>query len=176
MNRSKFSQRLALWLTCVPCFTASAYEAPPAAYLLDGAIGSADHIFLGKISSAKVTGDSVVYDVSIKNGIWGKQGKTCMSSKLPYEIGGEYLFFVENGEGSCMDGGRVLRRGLPIRSFGSKQYVVFQDEKYLYPDFKDSVLRVDSMPFGATKPIALWSGVPIELFEAHVRSIKAKRR
>ena len=175
MNRSKFSQRLAFWLTCVPCFTASAYQAPPA-YPLDSTIGSADHIFLGKISSAKAIGDSIAYEVSVKNRIWGPQGKTCISSKLPYEIGGEYLFFVENREGSCMDGGRVLRRGLPVRIFRSKQYVVFQDEKYLYPDFKDSVLRVDSMPFGAAKPIALWSGVPIELFEAHVRSIKAKRR
>lgn len=169
-----FFRRLALSLMCLVCFAASAYQSPPAAYPLDSTIGSADHIFVGSISSAKATGGSIAYEVSVKSRIWGRQGKTCISSKLPYEIGGEYLFFVENGEGSCMGGGRVLRRALPVKTFGSKRYVVFQDEKYLYPDFKDSVLRVDSIPFGATKPIVLWSGVPIELFEAHVRSVKAK--
>ena len=167
-------RKLILSMACAVCISASAYQAPPAAYPLDSTIKSADHIFVGKLSSAKTVGDSIIYDVSISKNIWGSKQKPCLSSKLPYEIGSHYFFFVPKGTGKCMDGGSTLRRGLPLKIFASKQYVVLQDEKYIYPNFGDSILRVDSIPLGGTKPITVWSGVPIELFEGHVRSIKTK--
>ena len=165
-------RRFALFLTCAACISATAHQPPPAAYPLDSTIKSADHIFIGKLTSARTVGDSITYDVSIIRSIWGGKPKSCINSKLPYEIGSHYFFFVTKGAGSCMDGGSALRRGLSVRNFSSKQYVAFQDERYLYPALEDSVLRVDSVPLGGSKPIAIWSGVPIGLLEAHVQSIK----
>lgn len=167
---------ITLVAVCVACVSALASQAPPVAYPLESAIKSADHVFLGRLDSAKRVGDSVIYDVSIIRGIWGGEIKSCMTSKLPYEIGSDYFFFVTKGSGACLDGGNALRRGLPVKTFSSKMYVVFQDEKYLYPNFGASVLRVDSIPLGSDKPITLWSGVPIELLEARVTSLKAKRQ
>lgn len=157
------------------CISALAYQVPPAAYPLDSAIKSADYIFVGRLDSAKIVGESVNYDVSIVRSIWGGKSKPCMTSKLPYEVGSHYFFFVSEGSGPCLDGGSVLRRAFSVKNFSSKQYVAFQDERYLYPDFGASVLRVDSIPFGGGKPITVWSGVPIGVFEAHVKSIKGKQ-
>ena len=167
-------RNVTLIFACFACVAASASQAPPAAYPLDSLFKGADHIFIGKLTSARSNGTSVTYDVSIIKNVWGGKQKPCIAAKPSYEVGSHYFFFVKKGTGPCMDGGGALRRGLPIKDFSSVQYVVFQDEKYLYPDFGSSLFRVDSIPLSSTKPITLWSGIPVKLLEEHVISLKEK--
>ena len=168
------TQKIILAMVFAGCISAAAHQVAPAAYPLDSTIKSADHIFIGKLTSAKSSGGTITYDVSIVRNVWGDKQKPCMVSKVSYEIGSYYFFFVTRGTGPCMDGGSALRRGLPVKNLASKQYVALVDEKYLYPDFGPSLLRVESTPLRGDKPITLWSGVPIEAFETHVQGIKKK--